>query len=606
MLVTGKNVYAEGGARERAIWIRTGEWVSGGVSSSEEEVYYRFSASWSTAVTISFKNETRLQQGIQWVVSLYDKNFEFILEKKFDMGHTRTESTLLCGINSMQPYYIKIRTEGGVKSDWPNTGYSFRIDKDNYSGWEVELNNTIERADKVHLESYQYGNLMDPEDVDYYYFKTLKAGQVELEFWLSDEYTQDGKWDVTVYNSKGTALIYKTMGEKSYDEMYSFKILPPGIYYIKIDTGNRGRKAWSDEKYSFKVICDENLNVEQEKNNSISKANPIQLSQYYNAALQTEEDIDYFAIRTEKPGYMLIQILWEENYKYSNFNFELYDGDKKYLFGRSVKPQTEKYVEFGRIGLPPGTYYLKMYASEYGQKHWSDMPYGLVVWLEKNSFCETETNNSFEKADEIKIGSTYSGSVMESTDQDYYSFKVTKRRGYALCFDNDWGSARKNCWKAALYDSSGNKMASYSYAGNECDHSELPLDLKKGTYYIKITGGKKHWSDADYRICIQNKPLPQPMKVKTKKIRIKADELKISDKKIPSRDVFVVKRAKGEVFFFKEEGSKKLRLAENGNLTVKKNTKPGEYEIRVRVAANGDEYYLPGAVFVPLRVKVVK
>ena len=83
--------------------------------------------------------------------------------------------------------------------------------------------------------------------------------------------------------------------------------------------------------------------------------------------------------------------------------------------------------------------------------------------------------------------------------------------------------------------------------------------------------------------------------VKYKKVKKKAVTVK----------AITVKKAKGDVYYKKASGSKKLTVnATTGKITVKKGTKKGTYKIKVKVTAYGNDNYKSASKTVTVKIKV--
>ena len=91
-------------------------------------------------------------------------------------------------------------------------------------------------------------------------------------------------------------------------------------------------------------------------------------------------------------------------------------------------------------------------------------------------------------------------------------------------------------------------------------------------------------------------------KAKTKKaVPIKAG------KKLKTRKLFKVSGAKGAVVYKKtgKAGGKKIVVAKNGTVKVKKGCKRGTYKLKVKVQAKGDANYLASPIkTVTVKIKV--
>lgn len=96
------------------------------------------------------------------------------------------------------------------------------------------------------------------------------------------------------------------------------------------------------------------------------------------------------------------------------------------------------------------------------------------------------------------------------------------------------------------------------------------------------------------------------LKVKGRTIKVKAKTFKKKKKVTFKRaKAITVKDAKGKVAYKKVKGNKKILVAKNGNIVVKKGLKKGTYKIKVSVTASGTAAYkkLTKTVIVTVKVK---
>ena len=94
------------------------------------------------------------------------------------------------------------------------------------------------------------------------------------------------------------------------------------------------------------------------------------------------------------------------------------------------------------------------------------------------------------------------------------------------------------------------------------------------------------------------------LKVKAKKPSIKFSKLKKKNQKLALKKVMTVSNAQGKVSFKKTKGNKKIKVAKNGKITVKKGLKKGTYKIKIQVTAAGNTEYNAAVKTVTVKIKV--
>jgi len=101
-----------------------------------------------------------------------------------------------------------------------------------------------------------------------------------------------------------------------------------------------------------------------------------------------------------------------------------------------------------------------------------------------------------------------------------------------------------------------------------------------------------------------------PFTVQTKKVKIKASRVKKKKQTIKLAKYLAIKDARGIVTCkLTKVNRKKFRKyfkvnEENGNITVRKGLKKGNYKLTINVTAAGDGKYLPGTKSVTVTIKV--
>ncbi len=91
--------------------------------------------------------------------------------------------------------------------------------------------------------------------------------------------------------------------------------------------------------------------------------------------------------------------------------------------------------------------------------------------------------------------------------------------------------------------------------------------------------------------------------VKTKKPTVKFVKLKKKNQTIALKKAMTVSNAQGTLTFKKSKGNKKITVAKNGKITVKKGLKKGTYTIKIKVTAAGNTEY--NAAVKTVTVKII-
>ena len=141
--------------------------------------------------------------------------------------------------------------------------------------------------------------------------------------------------------------------------------------------------------------------------------------------------------------------------------------------------------------------------------------------------------------------------------------------------------------------------------------------LKKGTdYTLKYANNKKAGKKAkvtvtgkgNYRGTLTKSftiaKAANPFTVKAKAVSLKASKVKVAKRVLKAKQAFKVTKAKGKLTYQKVSGTKKVTVAKNGKVTVKKGCKAGTYRVKVKVTAAGGTNFKKGSKVVALKVRV--
>ena len=95
-----------------------------------------------------------------------------------------------------------------------------------------------------------------------------------------------------------------------------------------------------------------------------------------------------------------------------------------------------------------------------------------------------------------------------------------------------------------------------------------------------------------------------PMKASGKTVKIKASKVKKKNQTVTAAKAFSVSGNAGSLKYSKVSGNKKITVASNGKVTVKKGLKKGTYKIKVKVTAKGNKNYKSTSKTVTMTIKV--
>ncbi|MCR5208246.1 MAG: hypothetical protein K6C14_07220 [Eubacterium sp.] len=136
------------------------------------------------------------------------------------------------------------------------------------------------------------------------------------------------------------------------------------------------------------------------------------------------------------------------------------------------------------------------------------------------------------------------------------------------------------------------------------------------TYYVKVRAWIRTWSrvntiHASYNYSEYSKTLKFVPKLENtmnafgKKAFVQRAKLKKKNQTVKRVEAFYIENAQGKLSFKKTKGNKKITVAKNGKITVKKGLKKGTYTIKVTIKAAGNATYKAATQKVTVKIKVM-
>jgi hypothetical protein len=338
-------------------------------------------------------------------------------------------------------------------------------------------------------------NLTSSSDVNWYKFTITSNGYISLSFSHAYIESSYNYWRAYLYDESQTELSSYSFAGSTMEYDQGNIGVPSGTYYLKITLYSTS--FYSDMDYKIKVNYSSSGVWETEFNDQYTEADAISVNTDYYGSLRNSDDADWYKFTISNNGY--ISLSFSHAYIESSYNYwraYLYDESLTELASYLFAGSTMEYNQ-GNIGVPSGTYYLKI--TLYSTSFYSDMDYKIRMNYSSSSVWETELNDKNTEADAISVNTTYYGNLRNSSDVDWYTFSLSSGGMQILYFNHDYVSSGYRYWKLYIYDSTMTEISYYTFIGNTTESSEI-MYLSKGTYYIKIED--YNYSDVNYNFKI--------------------------------------------------------------------------------------------------------
>lgn len=466
----------------------------GSTSSSGDTDWYKFTVPTNGYVTIDFKHDVVSSTSEYWRMEVYQAD----AVTRYDGCSTywsivgnQDKSTSKLGM-AAGTYYLKIYT-----SSYSAVPYNIKVNHVEDANWETEINNTSSEADTIKLNTAIYGATSSSADVDWYKFVVEKAGYITIAFNHDTVESSNEYWRMYILQSDAVTYydnVNTCYGFKGNQNGSSCKMgVAPGTYYIKINTS-----SYSSNTYNIKVNFTEANNWETEVNNTSSQADTLKLNTEINGALFSSSDVDWYRFEVDEKGYLTIDFkhdLIDSTNTYWRMQIFHSDGIT-YYDGNNVECTINGNADWNScaLGVSPGVYYLKVYASSHSSK-----TYSIKVNHTSATNYETEVNNKYSQALEMELGEKYSGTMFSSSDVDWYKFTVNNDCQASITFNHPELSSNSTTWIVYVYDSDAvTQLQSTNIPGNVASTATEYITLDAGVYYVKVQASSR--SGATYTL----------------------------------------------------------------------------------------------------------
>ena len=220
-------------------------------------------------------------------------------------------------------------------------------------------------------------------------------------------------------------------------------------------------------------------------NDSYYYADSISVNQTYTGNLVDSYDEDWYVFTLSSPGYVSISFSHDyvdSAYEYWRVTLCDDDGDAITDYWQ-YKGNTTKTIKTQNIGLPAGTYHIKI--EPYGTR---TVNYKFKVNFTSSSIWERENNDYYSRADRISLNKMYYGTIMDSSDEDWYKFTLSSKTTVNIAFEHTFVDSSSERWRVTLCDDDGEAITDYwQYKGDKKGVVKTQnITLPKGTYHLKV------------------------------------------------------------------------------------------------------------------------
>ena len=384
--------------KETATNLPINESLEGAIQNIGDVDWYKFEITKPGVFKIEF---TEIPAAILPQITLVKSNSQSVVKEGKATDKTMSVSEFTCDLGM---YYVKFQDK--LNSSESIDKYKIKITHNTNDTYEC--NNSIETAAPIAMEKELSAYLQNESDRDFYVFELGKAGVINVE-------VKNIPSNITpilgLYDSN-KAFISEVKGVKG-DNSISINhfTCKKGKFYFSFrdDPNNQ----WNDLPYQFSaknIVVDGN-----ECNDTKETATTVGLNQSIKGAIQSEGDIDYYAINLAS-GILTIDL--KDIPAGIRPKIELFDPSENKVILDTVVAALVPFIKTKKMICKDGKYLLMIRDLSGTGVDYSQ--YQVTMTLKKVD--GNECNNTIPTATRIKVGQALRGYIDLKGDLDYYRF----------------------------------------------------------------------------------------------------------------------------------------------------------------------------------------
>jgi len=334
---------------------------------------------------------------------------------------------------------------------------------------------TIVTATPIQLNKATTGTLTFSAGTAWYKITLPSAGRFDIMF--GGDHKTTGSWGIALYDASKNSLWSGTRSaDNTVDSTVCTTGLPAGTYYIRVVSSGA-----NDLSYRLTPKFAASSSWEAEDNNTIVAANAISCNKETNGCLQNSSDVDWYKITLSSAG--KLELVLNGDYRDSeSYALALHDASNKAIWSEHCQMNNTKAITACTIGLPKGTYYIKV-ASTYSNK--DNYSYTVTPKFSASSEWEAELNDTIATANNTALGKRTYGNLQSSSESDWFKIDLTKPGTFAVSFLSEYKES--GSLYVRLYDATNSVLKSELFKTNKTVPSLVcTKELDAGTYFIQV------------------------------------------------------------------------------------------------------------------------
>jgi uncharacterized protein (DUF2141 family) len=362
---------------------------------------------------------------------------------------------------------------------------------------EAEPNDTVAAATAIGVNDPVSGKLGTSSDEDYFTFTTTQAGVVSLTFTHPNLTVNENSWQVFLINDQSTTIDSVLSSQNQPSVATSQVGLPAGTYYAHVKRPNY--RDHSDAVYQLTANFSASSDWETEYNDTVATADALVTNTAISGTLHDDSDVDYYVFTTPSAGVVSLTFT-HANLTVSENSWQVFlINSQSTTVDSVVSSQNDPAVATSQVGLPAGTYFVKVERPTY--RDLADAPYQLTANFVAATDWETEYNDTFATANTIAANTQVTGTLHDDADVDYFSFTTPSAGVVQLAFAHANLTVSENSWQVLLINDQSVTIDSVLSSQNDPSVTTSQVGLPAGTYFVKVERPTyRDLADAPYQL----------------------------------------------------------------------------------------------------------
>ena len=346
---------------EKANVLKTNQMYTGSLFEKTDEDWYRFRIEQPGSIKVTIGAEATGNKTSKFIATVCDIEGKRIL----------TQCELTDNVEKAESGNVYLRSGDycihvSKGSLWTSYEYQVEVDYNESDYSEEEFNDQMEEATSIPLNQDIVASFGTEGDVDYFSFSVDRDVIAQPRISFDPLETSTKVYVLSLY--KDNTLLYEgKIGGKESDKVLVPYPLGVGKYYIKMEN-----PSFNPNDYILHATAVQVDQAENEPNNELAGAMPLEPGVVVSGVLSTEEDLDYYSVELQEDTTVTLQFEFTPvSGSNTVYTIQLEQNGKR-LWSENISGASGGMTQ--KLQIPAGRYYLKIKPSS-----WTSSVYKLSI-----------------------------------------------------------------------------------------------------------------------------------------------------------------------------------------------------------------------------------